>query len=150
MPDWFEALNRDFRYQLTVLGGPQQAWVAEEMKAGQFLIQTSEPNTRVSWQVTGIRHDRWAEENRIPVEEPKPAWARGKSSQGGKVQADSRNAGQASQASQIRKLQEQLARQQEQMMQMQQALEQLQANQQQLLGRWQETEPAANTREAAQ
>jgi hypothetical protein len=27
---------------------------------------------QVSWQVTGVRHDPWAEAHRIPVEEPKP------------------------------------------------------------------------------
>ena len=28
---------------------------------------------KVSWMVTGIRHDAWAEAHRIPVEEEKPA-----------------------------------------------------------------------------
>ncbi len=32
---------------------------------------------KVSWQVTGIRHDPWAQANRIPVEVDKPAEQRG-------------------------------------------------------------------------
>lgn len=28
---------------------------------------------KISWQVTGIRQDTYANANRIPVEEPKPA-----------------------------------------------------------------------------
>lgn len=71
LPDWFEALNRDYRYQLTVIGRFAQAIVAEEISDNRFVIQTDIPNVKVSWQVTGIRQDRWAEENRIPVEEDK-------------------------------------------------------------------------------
>jgi hypothetical protein len=42
--------------------------VAEDLRAGTFSIRTSRPGTRVSWLVTGVRHDAWAERNRIPVE----------------------------------------------------------------------------------
>jgi hypothetical protein len=79
MPDWFEALNRDFRYQLTVLG--DGAWararVFRKMKDGAFVIQTDLPAIEVSWQVTGIRKDPYAERHRIPVEEDKPDDERG-------------------------------------------------------------------------
>ena len=73
MPDWFEALNQDFRYQLTVIGQFAQAIVAEEIDGNQFRIQTDKPLVRVSWQVTGIRQDAYANAHRIPVEEDKPA-----------------------------------------------------------------------------
>ena len=73
LPDYFEALNRDFRYQLTVIGQFAQAIVAEEIHDGHFVIRTNLGQVKVSWQVTGIRHDPWAEANRIPVEEEKPA-----------------------------------------------------------------------------
>jgi hypothetical protein len=72
LPEWFEALNRDFRYQLTVIGRFAQAIVAREIEDNRFTIQTSVPHTKVSWQVTGIRHDAFAETYRIPVEEDKP------------------------------------------------------------------------------
>jgi hypothetical protein len=71
LPDWFEALNRDFRYQLTVIGTFAQAIVGEKIKGNQFRIKTSVPNTEVSWQVTGIRRDAFANKHRIPVEEKK-------------------------------------------------------------------------------
>lgn len=77
MPEYFVALNRDFRYQLTVIGQFAQAIVAEEIKNNQFKIRTDKPNVKVSWQVTGIRQDVYANENRIPVEEDKPATERG-------------------------------------------------------------------------
>jgi hypothetical protein len=68
LPDWFEALNRDFRYQLTAIGQFSQAIVASEVSNNQFTIKTDKPNVKVSWQVTGIRQDAWANANRIPVE----------------------------------------------------------------------------------
>jgi hypothetical protein len=77
LPDYFEALNRDFRYQLTVLGQFAQAVVAEEVKNNRFTIRTSAPGVKVSWQVTGIRQDAWANRNRIPVEETKTERERG-------------------------------------------------------------------------
>lgn len=78
LPDWFEALNRDFRYQLTVIGQFAQAIVAEEISGNQFRIQTDKPGVKVSWQVTGIRHDPFAEAYRIPVEEEKTGDERGR------------------------------------------------------------------------
>jgi trimeric autotransporter adhesin len=77
LPDWFEALNTDFRYQLTVMGQFAQAVVASEVANHQFTIKTDKPNVKVSWQVTGIRHDAWANAHRIPVEEMKSAKERG-------------------------------------------------------------------------
>ncbi len=77
LPDYFEALNRDFRYQLTVIGQFAQAIVQDEIMGNRFTIKTDKPNVKVSWQVTGIRQDAWANANRIPVETDKPANERG-------------------------------------------------------------------------
>jgi hypothetical protein len=77
LPDYFDSLNRDFRYQLTVVGQFAQAIVAEEVKNNRFTIQTSAPGVKVSWQVTGIRQDSWANKNRIRVEELKSETERG-------------------------------------------------------------------------
>jgi hypothetical protein len=77
MPAYFEALNRDFRYQLTVIGQFAQAIVAKEISENQFLIKTSKPGVKVSWQVTGIRQDAFANAHRIPVEEEKQGSERG-------------------------------------------------------------------------
>ncbi|MGP0073129.1 MAG: hypothetical protein ACLPWF_14500 [Bryobacteraceae bacterium] len=68
MPAWFEALNTDFRYQLTTIGQPAQAWIATEIANGSFTIKTSRSGVKVSWQVTGVRQDAWANAHRIPVE----------------------------------------------------------------------------------
>jgi hypothetical protein len=42
-----------------------------------FKIAGGTPGMKVSWQVTGIRKDPWANAHRIPVEEDKPAKERG-------------------------------------------------------------------------
>jgi hypothetical protein len=77
LPDWFETLNRDFRYQLTVIGQFAQAIIANKIGNHQFTIKTDKPAVEVSWQVTGIRQDPWANAHRIPVEEDKPEKVRG-------------------------------------------------------------------------
>ena len=71
LPKYFEALNRDFRYQLTVVGEFAQAIVAEKVRDNTFKVRTNKPNVEVSWQVTGVRKDKFAEENRIQVESEK-------------------------------------------------------------------------------
>jgi hypothetical protein len=78
LPDWFEALNRDFRYQLTAVGAPMPGlYVAQKVAQNHFRIAGGEPGGEVSWQVTGTRQDAWANAHRIPVEEDKPAAERG-------------------------------------------------------------------------
>ena len=78
MPAWFEALNMEFRYQLTPIGRPgPNLYIASEIAGNRFQIAGGESQLRVSWQVTGIRHDPYAEAHRIQVEVPKPAEDRG-------------------------------------------------------------------------
>lgn len=77
LPEWFEALNRDFRYQLTVIGRFAQAIVEEEVEDNRFTIRTNLAHVKVSWQVTGIRQDPFANAYRIPVEEDKADDERG-------------------------------------------------------------------------
>ena len=78
LPDYFEALNRDFRYQLTSVGASQpRLYIASEVKGNRFKIAGGKANAKVSWQVTGIRQDAWANAHRIPNEEEKPAEKRG-------------------------------------------------------------------------
>lgn len=73
LPEWFEALNRDFRYQLTPIGAPADLYVAREIEGNRFRIAGGRSGTKVSWQVTGIRHDAYANAHRIQVEEDKGA-----------------------------------------------------------------------------
>jgi hypothetical protein len=68
LPAWFEALNRDFRYQLTAVGQFAQAIVSQKVKGNRFTIQTDRPGVEVSY----------AEKHRIPVEEVKPAREKGR------------------------------------------------------------------------
>jgi hypothetical protein len=77
LPDWFEALNRDFRYQLTAIGSFSPLYVKSKLSDAEFSIAGGTPGQEVSWQLTGIRKDAWADVHRIPVEEEKPAADRG-------------------------------------------------------------------------
>ncbi|MCX4808255.1 hypothetical protein OG594_42860 [Streptomyces sp. NBC_01214] len=77
LPSYFDALNQDFAYQLTCIGQFAQAIVAEEVDKNQFSIRTDAPNVKVSWQVTGVRKDPYAAQNRIIPEEDKPEEERG-------------------------------------------------------------------------
>jgi hypothetical protein len=79
MPEWFGALNRDFRYQLTAIGAPgPKLYIADEMHGNSFRIAGGKKGMRVSWEVTGIRQDAWANAHRIPTEEAKPANEQGR------------------------------------------------------------------------
>lgn len=78
MPQWFSALNRDFRYLLTAVGAPAPGlYVAEELADNRFKVAGGVPGMKVSWQVTGIRQDAWANKHRVPVEENKAEKERG-------------------------------------------------------------------------
>jgi hypothetical protein len=95
LPDWFGALNKDFRYQLTAIGAPgPNLHIEEEIsdatttnysnssnnknnKNSRFKVAGGTSGMKVSWQVTGIRKDPWANVHRIQVEEDKPAEERG-------------------------------------------------------------------------
>jgi hypothetical protein len=95
LPDWFGALNKDFRYQLTAIGAPgPNLHIAEEMSDGvtdysnnsnsrsdnsksRFKIAGGNSGMKVSWQVTGIRKDPYAKAHPIQVEEDKPDKERG-------------------------------------------------------------------------
>ena len=96
LPDWFSALNKDFRYQLTAIGAPgPNLYIAEEISeatttanytsrnnnnnnnSSRFKVAGGTSGMKVSWQVTGIRRDPWANANRIEVEKDKPTKERG-------------------------------------------------------------------------
>ena len=77
LPEWLEALNGDFRYQLTVIGQFAQAIVSREIQNHEFQIRTNLPNVKVSWQVTGVRQDAYAKAHPMQVEMVKPDKERG-------------------------------------------------------------------------
>lgn len=83
LPNWSEALNKDFLYQLTVIDDQDSdsftlAKVVQQVRSGKFKIRTSAPNTKVSWQISGVRHDPTSEYMPLEVEENKKGSARGK------------------------------------------------------------------------
>jgi hypothetical protein len=79
MPEWFEALNMKFRYQLTAIGAPgPNLYIKQKIKNNTFIIAGGDAGMEVSWMVTGIRHDPFAEKNRIPIEEFKNEKDQGK------------------------------------------------------------------------
>jgi trimeric autotransporter adhesin len=77
LPGWFQALNTDFRYQLTVIGQFAQAIVGRKIENNQFEIRTSMPNVEVSWQVTGVRQDPYAKTHPLTIEQEKDTGLRG-------------------------------------------------------------------------
>ena len=77
LPDWFEALNSDFRYQLTCLGGYAPVYIAGEIHDHSFTIAGGRAGMKISWQVTGTRQDAWANAHRVRVEIEKPVEEQG-------------------------------------------------------------------------
>jgi hypothetical protein len=72
LPEWFEALNKDLRYQLTPIGAPAASlYIAKEIERNEFAIGGGTPGLKVSWQVTGVRQDTWAKANPVRVEQDK-------------------------------------------------------------------------------
>jgi len=79
LPDYFEALNKEFRYQLTAIGAAMpNLYVAEEINSNTFVIGGGEANKKVSWQVTGVRQDKFANENRVIDEVQKEDYNKGR------------------------------------------------------------------------
>jgi hypothetical protein len=79
LPDYFQAINRDPRYQLTAIGAPApNLHIAREIASNRFLIAGAGPGMKVSWRVEAVRNDRWVQTHGIRVEVDKPAHLRGK------------------------------------------------------------------------
>jgi len=70
LPDYFDEINKNFRYQLTVLDdqdsrGFVMAKVSKLIVGNRFQVRTSEPRTTVSWEVKADRNDLYVR-NRPP------------------------------------------------------------------------------------
>jgi hypothetical protein len=78
LPRYFEALNRDFAYQLTALDAAAPGLhVARRISRNSFAVAGGSPGQDVCWQVTGARQDAWARANPLRVERPKRRKHRG-------------------------------------------------------------------------
>lgn len=72
LPDYFEALNKDFRYQFFPIDEAMpDLYVKEEVRDNSFVLAGGEPGGRISWQVTGTRHDPYMLAHPFKVEVPK-------------------------------------------------------------------------------
>ncbi len=79
MPDWFEAENTRFHYQLTAIGEAAPAlFVAQKMRSNRFEIAGGKAGMEVSWQVTGTRQDAYARAHPLVVETEKTGAEQGK------------------------------------------------------------------------
>ena len=78
LPDWFEALNGNFRYQLTCIGEHAPVYIAQKIAGNRFRIAGGYEGQEISWQVTGSRRDRYAVAYPIHVEELKDPADRGR------------------------------------------------------------------------
>ena len=77
LPDYFEAINLDPRYQLTVIGTFAQAIVESEVQNNQFRIATDKPNVKVSWEVKGVRNDTYMRAHPFQAETDKAEGQKG-------------------------------------------------------------------------
>lgn len=59
LPDYVNAVNIDFSYQLTPIGAYAGLFIKNKMENGRFVIAGALPGMEVSWQVTGRRNDAY-------------------------------------------------------------------------------------------
>ncbi len=79
LPEWFETLNGQVRYQLTPVGAAApDLHIARKVSDGSFDIAGGAAGLEVCWQVTGVRHDPASAKHVLTVVEPKVGVARGK------------------------------------------------------------------------
>ena len=80
LPDYFSSINKDFKYQLTIIDETQFALarISKKISGNSFEIMTDKPNIEVSWQVTAVRNDKSMQQFAVDAESVKPANERGK------------------------------------------------------------------------
>lgn len=78
LPAYFEALNKDYNYQLTCIGSFAQVYISSEINNNQFTIAGGQPWMKVSWQVSATRDDPWAQANPYQAENDKAPAYQGK------------------------------------------------------------------------
>lgn len=78
LPDYFMAINKNFRYQLTCVNQFAQAIVIEEIEANRFRIKTDKPGVKVSWTVYGERNDLYLQQNPFEAVSEKESTNKGK------------------------------------------------------------------------
>jgi hypothetical protein len=78
LPDYFDAINIDFSYQLTAVGAPMpDLHIGAPISGGKFLISGGAPGKQVCWEVTARRNDAYVRNNVYQAEREKPEHERG-------------------------------------------------------------------------
>ena len=78
MPDYFEALNIEYNYQLTCVGGYAPVYISQEISGNQFEIAGGTAGLKICWEVSGVRNDAYARNHPIEVEVEKNDDEKGK------------------------------------------------------------------------
>ena len=78
LPNWFENINSDFRYQLTAIGAPgPNLYISEKINGNSFGIAGGTPDMEVSWQIIALRTDNYAKAYPIRNETEKKDYEKG-------------------------------------------------------------------------
>ncbi|KAF5062310.1 hypothetical protein DSECCO2_306210 [anaerobic digester metagenome] len=78
LPDYFNAINIDFSYQLTAVGAPMpNLHIFSTISDGKFQISGGVAGKQVCWEVTALRNDPWVRDNGFQTEKNKPESERG-------------------------------------------------------------------------
>jgi hypothetical protein len=80
MPDYFDAVNANFSYQLTPIGGYAPLYIKEKLNNGVFVIAGGQAGMEVSWTVYAERNDPYLQQHpeSKEVEVEKEDWNKGK------------------------------------------------------------------------
>ena len=80
MPNYFDAVNANFSYQLTPIGGFAPLYIKEKLNNGVFVIAGGMPGMEVSWSVYAERNDPYLQQHpeSKQVEVVKEDWNKGK------------------------------------------------------------------------
>ena len=75
LPEWWTALNgadkTEYNYLLTPIGKWAKLFISKEIENNQFEVSSLDGDCTFSWTISAIRHDDFAESNRVQIEEEK-------------------------------------------------------------------------------
>jgi hypothetical protein len=78
LPDYFDAINTDFSYQLTAVGAAMpNLHISNTINGNRFQISGGVAYKRVSWQITALRNDSMVRNNGFLTEVEKPEAEKG-------------------------------------------------------------------------
>jgi hypothetical protein len=79
LPDYFHAINSNYRYNLTAIGGPApNLHIAQKIQGNVFVIAGGQPGQEISWEVIATRTDNFVVQRGAPVELEKVGHERGR------------------------------------------------------------------------